>query len=346
MRVKRAAAIAAGVAAGTAAGAILTRRIVRRDRRRPDPVAGERLSELPSEDLGPVVADDGTILAVRAAGDPARPALVFAHGFSLDMTTWHYQWKAFSRAYRCVLFDHRGHGRSGVGEGGDYALKTLGGDLRAVLDATVPQGPAVLIGHSMGGMAILSFAEAYPEEFGSRVAGVVLADTAAAEIVRGALSGIVGRLHRIVTMRGRAARVRMYLRAGESDLAYIIARLINFGPKAPPSLVDYLASISGRAPVEVWGEALAGILAMDLRHTLEHMRVPSLVVVGDVDRLTPPASARALASALPDARLVVMEGAGHVAMMEQPRRFNAVLRRFLEEALEPAQPAAGRSGRG
>ena len=92
--------------------------------------------------------------------------MLLTHGFSLDMTTWHYQWKEWSKRYRTVLFDHRGHGRSGTSPrprllAGGHGRATSS----AVLDAAVPEGPVVLVGHSMGGMAILAFAEAYPKEF-------------------------------------------------------------------------------------------------------------------------------------------------------------------------------------
>jgi pimeloyl-ACP methyl ester carboxylesterase len=343
---KRAAAVAAGVTAGTAAGILATRAAIRRERRRVDPEEGERLAQLPPDDVGPVRSDDGTPLDVRAAGNPSRPAVVFSHGFSLDMTTWHYQWTQWSERYRCVLFDHRGHGRSGTPANRDYTLQAMGEDIRAVLDAIVGSGPCVLVGHSMGGMAVLAFAEAHPEEFGSRVAGVILADTAAAEILRGAIGGILGRLQRLRLGPERAERVRRFLRSGRSDLSYLVARLTNFGQHASPWLVDYVSAISGRAPVEVWTDGLAGIMELDVRHALEHVKVPALVVVGDVDRLTPPASARALADALPDARLVVLEGAGHLAMMERHVQFNRVAGRFLDEVLGAASERADRPARG
>jgi pimeloyl-ACP methyl ester carboxylesterase len=281
-----------------------------------------------------VVSHDGTLLAVRAAGEEDRPALVFAHGFSLDMTTWHYQWKAFAGRYRCVLFDQRGHGRSGAASDGDHSLQAIGGDVKAVLDAVVPTGPAVLIGHSLGGMALLAFAEMHPEEFGERVAGVVFADTAAAELVRGAVGGVVTRLMALAKAPARADRVRRYMKMGQSDLAFLVARLTNFGPKASPALVEHVAGVSGQAPIEVWTDGLAAMLEMDLSHAIRHVTVPSLVVVGDLDRITPPASARRLAEGLPQARLVVLEGAGHMAPLERHEQFNRVLGRFLEEVLE------------
>ena len=338
MNRRRAALVLAGAAAGTAASILASRAAVRRQRRRSDPERSEQLTQLPPEDLGPVVSHDGTLLAVRAAGGEDSPALVFAHGFSLDMTTWHYQWKAFADRYRCVLFDQRGHGRSGAATDGDHSLQAMGRDVRAVLDAAVPTGPAVLIGHSLGGMSLLAFAEAHPEEFGERVAGVVFADTAAAELVRGAVGGVVTRLMALAKAPARADRVRRYMKMGQSDLAFLVARLTNFGPKASPALVEHVAGVSGQAPIEVWTDGLAALLEMDLTHAIEHVAIPSLVVVGDLDRITPPASAKRLAEALPQGRLVVLEGAGHMAPMERHEQFNRVLGRFLEKVLLERRP--------
>jgi len=192
----------------------------------------------------------------------------------------------------------------------------------------------VLIGHSMGGMAVLAFAEAHPEEFGDRVAGVVFADAAASELVRGALGGMAARLLALAKAPARADRARRYMKMGESDLAFLVARLSNFGPKASPALVEHIAGVSGQAPIEVWTDGLAALVEMDLSHAIEHVRVPSLVVVGDLDRITPPASARRLAEALPDAKVVVLEGVGHMAPMERHGEFNRVLGWFLEDVFE------------
>ena len=210
----------------------------------------------------------------------------------------------------------------------------MGEDIKAVMDAAVPPGPAVLIGHSMGGMALLAFAEAHPEEIGERVVGMVFADTAAAELVRGAVGGVVTRLMALAKAPARADRVRRYMKMGQSDLAFLVARLTNFGPKASPALVEHVAGVSGQAPIEVWTDGLAALIEMDLTHAIRHVTVPSLVVVGDLDRITPPASAKRLAEVLPQARLVVLEGAGHMAPMERHEQFNRVLGRYLEDAFE------------
>lgn len=350
MNRRRAALWTAGIAAGAAVGAVAGRALIRRHRSGADPDGLEALAELPPEDLGPVTSFDGTTIAVRAAGEPggtADPVLVFAHGFSLDMTMWHYQWKALAEGHRCVLFDQRGHGRSGSAAGGDHSVQAMGRDLKAVLDAVAPDGPCVLIGHSMGGMSVLALAEAHPEVFGSRVAGVILADTAAAELVRGAIGALGARLEGLLRPRvrsalripGRAERLRMLLEARGADLAYAVARVTNFGPRADPALVRHITTLATRAPIEVWTDALAGLIDMDLREAVEAVRVPALVVVGDLDRLTPPAMALALKGALPDARLTVMEGAGHLPMMERPEQFNGLVERFVERLAGTARSA-------
>ena len=104
------------------------------------------------------------------------------------------------------------------------------------------------------------------------------------------------------------------------DLAFLAARATNFAPGAPPSLVDHVARVSANTPAEVWPPLLLSIIELDLAHALAKVRVPALVIVGEVDRLTPTAGARALAAALPDARVMVIAGAGHVAMLERPAR--------------------------
>jgi pimeloyl-ACP methyl ester carboxylesterase len=327
------------VAAGTVAGVAGERYLVRRARSQPDPDRDEPLAERPGEERR-VASFDGTELAVNLAGSKdgaARPSLVFVHGFTVDMTAWHFQWKRFVRDHRCVLYDQRGHGRSSPAADGDYSLEALGRDLRAVLDAAVGPGPAVLIGHSMGGMAILSLAALHPEEFGGRVQGVVLANTAAADILREMVGNLGMRLGGLVFPALRrlggnhqlAYRLRQRAVGRGTDLAFLLARATNFGPHAPPSMVDYLVSVAARTPPEVWTDIMASIVDMDLGHALEHVAVPTLLVAGDVDRLTPPATARAMKRRLPDARMVVFKEAGHCVMLERHEQFNGTIEEFL-----------------
>jgi pimeloyl-ACP methyl ester carboxylesterase len=349
-RLRRLAA-GAGVAAAAAAGAVVAQRAAaRRLRQRSDPEAAEELGRLPPEDLGPLTASDGTRLHVRAAGPRGAPTLVFLHGVTLDLTTWHYQWTELSERYRCVLFDARAHGRSEPPRSGDHSLEAMADDLKAVLDAAVPHGPVVLIGHSMGGMAIVAFAERHPEELGGRVVGVVLADTAASDILREVFGGLGARVgwairrvgNRYTTRPDLAERLQRRIRRFGADVTFLIGWATNFGPRASPAQVEYVTRLSAGAPIAAWTHTLQSLLEMDLGHALGHVTVPALVVVGDRDLLTPKASAWALRAALPDARAVVITAAGHLSMMEQHRVFNDVLRDYLGRTLTGR---TGRSGR-
>jgi pimeloyl-ACP methyl ester carboxylesterase len=331
--------VATGATAGAAIlGFVGARHLVRQARARPDAERGESLDVRPGEEHR-VRSFDGTDLAVNVVGPGDAPTVVLIHGFSGDMTLWHYQWKALAKRWRVVLYDQRGHGRSAPGASGDYSFEALGRDLKAVLDAEAPSGPVALMGHSLGGMTILSFASLFPEEFGGRVRAVVLANTAASDVVMAVAGGLglravqllASSALRFASNRDRVHRLRARALGGKGDLAFAAARLTNFGPKAAPSLVEHVAKVGARAPVEVWSDLLVSLIEMDLRDALEHIRVPALIVVGDLDRLTPPASALAMKNAMPDARLVEFEGAGHQTMLERHPQFNRLVEDFLDE---------------
>ena len=334
---RRAAVVTAGLAAGAVTAGMLGRTVLNARRRREDPEAHEPLSLLPPEDLGPVASFDGTELAVRAAGDASLPVVVFVHGFSLDLTTWHYQWTELSARYRCVLFDLRSHGRSARAAGGDLSPSAFAHDLAAVVEAIASEGPILLVGHSMGGVAILALAESRPDLFGTRVAGCVFVGAAANDLLRGAMGSITELLRpRLGSLRQAASRmnrIRRSVLSGPADLGHLIARVTQFGPHASPHVVGYVVGLAAKAPSEVWTDALAGLMDVDLRPALRRVRVPALVLVGEHDRVTPPSSAVALAGDLPDGRLEVIEEAGHIPMIEAHEAFNERLERFAQGVL-------------
>jgi pimeloyl-ACP methyl ester carboxylesterase len=350
LRLATSMAVAGLAVAGAArASAVAVRRAVQRARSRPDPFRGEPFALRPGE-AGVVRSFDGTPLAVQVVGPSDGPTVVFVHGFGADMTFWYHQWRRFSSTHRCVLFDQRGHGRSGPAGPGGYSLETLGRDLAAIVDSvSTDDRPVALVGHSMGGMTIVSLAAVRPDAFGpgGRVGAVVLANTAASDVAVELLTGLGSRMPAAVVRGalrasrhpGRLYRVRSWLLREGSDLAFVTVRWTNFGASAPASVVDHVASIATALPVRAWSDLLTGIVEMDLGHALGHIRVPALVVASDRDRLTPPATARALLRALPDGRLVTIEGAGHCAMLERPDSFNPALEAFLAERwVTPSRP--------
>ena len=240
--------------------------------------------------------------------------------------------------YRCVLFDFRSHGRSARAAGGDLSPLAFGHDLAAVL-AAVGAKPVLLVGHSMGAMSMLAMAETRPELLVDPVAGVVFVGSAASDLVRGAFGSVTELLRpRFGSWRqaaGRVNKLRRYVLSSPADVAQLIARATQFGPDAPPHLVRYVVGLAARAPSEVWTDGLAGLLELDLRHAVQHIPVPAMVMVGEQDRMTPPSSSVALAGELPKGRLEVIPRAGHFPMMEAHEEFNRRLASFADEVLRP-----------
>jgi len=128
-----------------------------------------------------VLAQDGVPLHVEINGpDDAPITIIFCHGYTVNQDCWHFQRRDLVE-HRLVFWDQRDHGRSGRSATGNATIDELGADLKAVIDAAAPgPGPIVLVGHSMGGMAIMALAEQHPSMFTSKVAGAVLISTAAA----------------------------------------------------------------------------------------------------------------------------------------------------------------------
>src|SRR4051812_17240541 len=134
-----------------------------------------------------VPSDDGTEIAVEVLGDNhPGPTVVFTHGWTFSSRSWHYQ-RMLAERWRLVLMDHRDHGESGTGPRENRTVEQVGRDLAAVLEATCQGRDVVLVGHSMGGMTIMSLAAQHPELFdadssGARsttVKAVALLDTSA-----------------------------------------------------------------------------------------------------------------------------------------------------------------------
>ena len=332
-------ATAGAVVGGLAAGAAYRRH------RGGAPDTNEPLAMLPPQDLGPVAAADGTPLEVRAAGRLDDPMLVFVHGFSLDMTIWHFQWTGLD-GFRCVLYDQRGHGRSGAAA--DLTLEAMGLDIGAVLDAVAGDRPVLLVGHSLGAMAILSAAEA--GVLGDRVAGVALVGASSSDLLRGAMGSITGmlrpRLGTFSVAARRVDRLRKAVLASPTDIAGTFARLTQFGQDAPPNLVAHVVGLAARASSDVWTDGLTNLMEMDLRHAIAKLTVPTLVMVGQEDRVTPPGAAIELTGALPDGRLAVIAGAGHLPMLERPQDVNDHLRAFASQVLPVPAPQAKKRQRG
>lgn len=335
-------AFAAGVGVGAAAEELLYRRVFGG----PDPEAGERFGSVRGEPLW-VTSFDGTRLYAEAFGPEGAPGCVFAHGFTLSHDIWHYQLRdlAADGRLRLVAFDARGHGRSGPARGPlgttDFRAETLARDLSAVLEGS-GIGPAVVCGHSMGGVMAQAFAalEDLPEDLSGRVRGFVLVCTTfTSELGVWRPSGprlprLRSRVERAVERVTRDPRLLDRLRLPPSDLAMLLTRL-GFGKGASPSHVAFTRRLMERCPTETIAAAMAGLADFDTLDGLGAIDVPVLICAGGRDLVTPAFLADEMARRIPRAEVVVYPDAGHMVMLERHAELTEALRGFSEKALAP-----------
>ncbi|HEU4676569.1 MAG TPA: alpha/beta hydrolase [Motilibacteraceae bacterium] len=334
--------LAAGLAsAGAAAGVAAERRAVARRLRRDEP-GPELVPHVPTEELA-VVAGDGVPLHVEVDvhEGAAHPDLtvVLVHGYALSLECWWYQRRDLD-AGRVVLYDQRGHGRSGRGDPARATIEQLGDDLHRVLAQTVPEGPVLLVGHSMGGMTVMALADQHPELFDGRVVGVGLLSTSPgrmAEVTFGIPSAGARLLRRVAPpvfaqLAKRPAFVARGRQVG-SDVELLLTKRWSFGSDVPASLVEYVSRMIAQTPIETVADFWPAFDDHDKLHALAVLDdVPVLVLVGDEDLLTPAEHSRQIAAALPHAELVVVPDAGHLVLLEHPGTVNAHLRDLVARA--------------
>lgn len=284
---------------------------------------------------------DGVRLHVEVAesrSDPAGPTVVLVHGWTLDSRSWEPVgaallesgargpggWgpggRAFGTAARVVRYDHRGHGRSDAAEPDSMTLEQLADDLARVVAATAPTGSLVLGGHSMGGMTIMALAERHPRLV-ERVAGVALVSTASGGLA-GTTLGLSPRqaeFFRIAERRVYSSR-RWARRStlGNPRLLAPGLRWLLFGPNADQAAVRITTqSIASCRPVTMSGFRSA-LEAHERDAALAAFAsIPTMVLVGSHDRLTPVSSARRITAVLPSAKLTIFPEAGHMLPVER-----------------------------
>lgn len=330
------AAAFAGVALGGAALGYLA------ERRTLHPTAaGEEEAQRTSRGGRPleVASLDGTRLHAEAFGAQGAPTLILAHGVGLSSGMWHHQCEALASELHVVAYDHRGHGSSERAD--DCSIEALGHDLAAVIEQCAPEGPVLLGGHSMGGMAILSLAEHHPDLVGRRVAGAVLCNTSSGALLRGAVASGTAATLSLAQARLAGSRLsgRTLLRSREAgarpstDLSLLLARHFGMTGDAAPDVVAYLEGQLRATPPLVLAAFAPALASVDLRAAAAALRVPTLVIMGERDRITPPRQGRKLVEALADGRALELEGVGHTAMLEAPDAVTDALRRFVGAAL-------------
>ncbi|GAA4665726.1 MULTISPECIES: alpha/beta fold hydrolase [Amycolatopsis] len=283
------------------------------------------------------VTADGTALYVDVSGPADAPVtLVLVHAWTQDSTEWEPILPLLPPDVRVVRYDHRGHGASAPAKPGTATIAQLADDLAELVSDRVP-GRIVLAGHSLGGMTVMELAERHPELVRERVAGVAFIATSCSNLDRMTLGlrGAAGR----AAIRVDKALARMLTRYEKESvpvpaaLARPATKWLAFGRKVDRADVRAMTAQFLRAHPRSIGGFRDSISRHDRREALARLAGrPSVVLVGDRDRLTPVSHARVIAAELPDAEFVLFPGAGHELPYERRQGVAQRLRWLVEAA--------------
>ena len=241
------------------------------------------------------------------------PAVVLLHGYPFNRSLWREQVEALKGRYRVITPDLRGHGESSV-ETSPATMEDMARDVAELLDQ-LKVGRATIAGLSMGGYVTLAYYRLFPQ----RVRAMVLADTRSqADTEEG--------------KKTRATQAEQALREGMEPIAAgMLTKL--FAPDTVaqrPDVVKRVREMMVQTKPEGAAAALAGMgQRQDQRDLLPRIVVPTLIIVGEHDAITPVADSEAMHRTIPGSRLEVVRGAGHVSNVEKPEEFNRVLLDFL-----------------
>jgi 3-oxoadipate enol-lactonase len=243
----------------------------------------------------------------------AGPALLFLHAFPLGLGMWEPQVSAFASSHQVIRFDARGFGGSPPGDG-LLTMERIADDAVGLLDH-LDVSRAIVCGLSMGGYAAFALVRRHAD----RLKALVLADTRA-----GADSD--------AARAARAAQADKVRKEGSASIAdAVLPKLVGETTHAQrPELVARLKETIAAHPPRGIADALAGLAARaDSTSTLREVRVPTLVVCGAEDVLTPVSESEALVRGIAGSQIQIIPGAGHLSSLENPEQFNLSLRKFL-----------------
>ena len=300
---------------------------------------------------GAVLADDGTPLHVEVDEGGTGLTIVFSHGFTAQLGEFALQRQALQGVARLVLYDQRGHGLSGRGHWRHATFDQLGRDLQAVLSATAPSGPVVLFGHSMGGMTLMAWARQFPQEVGARVVGAFLLATAADDVVQGPIGATVRMLRRLHLLGIYLACLRLVsplIERGrkpgtKAGRAFIKRQLFGTDDADDADLVTRVQAMLESTPFTTSAAFYPSFMAHDERDGLAVLaRIPTTVLCGTADRLTPDSHSRAMAEVLGvGTELVLVPGAGHSVNITRPHLVDDALLRLLARVSAGIESGSG-----
>jgi pimeloyl-ACP methyl ester carboxylesterase len=277
---------------------------------------------------------DGTVLQVEFYGPEDGQPIILSHGWGPNSTVWYYAKRQLSDRFRVIVWDLPGLGKSSKPKNQDYSLEKYARDLEAVVDLVGK--PVILLGHSMGGMLTLTFCRLFPEQLGSRVAGLILVDTTYTNPVKTAIWSKVLR-----ALQKPLLEPLLYLTIGLSPVLWLMTwlsylngslhisvELSGFKGTETRGQLEFSALLSALGSPGVLARGTLAMLKYDETATLSTIHIPVLLIVGASDIATKPGASIRMNAELPQSEFVALKPSGHMSLMEQNQEFAEVVSAF------------------
>lgn len=283
-----------------------------------------------------ITSPTGSTLYVEVHGPRDAPPVILTHGWGLDSTIWYYLRRHLSQRFRVIVWDLPGLGRSRAASGQAVDLSHFALDLKALLSLTDGK-PAVLVGHSIGGMTIQTLVRDHSEVLNGSVAGLVLVNTTYTNPLRTmVLSGLAQALRwPLLEPLFRLTiwlQPLVWLSAWQSYLSGSahLANRIGFASHVTRSQLEHTTLLATRNPPAASARGNLAMFRWDADGALQTITVPTLILAGDSDLVTKCEASKTLARATPGGRLEVIRDANHMGFLERSEIYNEQIARFCE----------------
>ncbi|HLO62166.1 MAG TPA: alpha/beta hydrolase [Azonexus sp.] len=285
---------------------------------------------------------DGSRLYVEVEGENEggdKPVAILTHGWALDSTAWYYIRKQLAPHYRLVLWDLPGLGRSTAPPDGRYTVARLAEDLGRVIDKFAKE-PVTLVGHSIGGMMILTLCRLHPELLKERVKGIVFMDTTHVWPLKTVIGGGLLRVLRWPLIEPLLWLTvflwpLVWLMNWQSYLngsAHLINRLTALSGDVTRGQLEFATRYNVKDNPSVVAKGLLAVLRWDESETPAGISVPTLVITADADRITRPEAGIGMSKLMPESELVRIAPAGHNGLLEEGQQYSNAIASLLKRA--------------
>ncbi|WP_205513987.1 alpha/beta fold hydrolase [Longitalea arenae] len=280
---------------------------------------------------------DGSRINVEYFGKEDGPPIIFVHGWNANTNNWYYQRKFFESGYRLIMMDLPGLGKSTRPGNRDFSLEKMAADLEAVIEHTNARN-AVLWGHSMGGMTILSlFAN---HRYSNRIAikALILEHTTYTNPVRTMMFSKL-----MTAIEKPVLRPLCWLIIALSPLvwisrwmsymnghSHIVTRLLTFAGTQTQKQLDFSTLLSTMAPPAVMARGVLAMFKYDVTSQLPQITIPALVIAANKDRLTKPIASEFMYTHMPSAKLTTVSPGNHQSLLERHKEVNEAAKNFIE----------------